>query len=149
MSLLFELLTILSLILLTAICTYNCFLSLKEQPVNKSYENASWCIHANPIGIMSRKHGFKANKSSHEVSLHNTSYLLGNRRTDNLQIPVSGMHICCYLNVQEHCIYLTVLKGEVSINGTPLLADPKKRVPLNSGSTLRFDNTVELLIQHL
>lgn len=150
----FEILSVFSLSLMTSAFVYEFFQNFHNNSVNEKHIDISsgWSLMSKQIGTITEKKTcfFLHQKSMSTVPLTRKSYLLGNRRSDDLQLPIAGKHICCYLNIQHNCIYLTVISGaghNIFLNGNEIKPDSKIRFNLSSGSTLRFDHSIELAIQ--
>ena len=80
-----------------------------------------------------------------EMPLEKGTYLLGNDRGCDIYLDVSA-RTRLFLDVRPECVYLTVMKGTVTIAGAQYHANPGCRMELHEYKRIRVGN-VDLSLQ--
>lgn len=83
-----------------------------------------------------------------ELGLSEGTYYAGNGTKNDIYIDESsgGKKIKMFLDVRRECIYLTIMKGSVTISGIKYEADPGKRLELMNHTRIRVGN-VDLILK--
>ena len=82
-----------------------------------------------------------------EMPLEEGTYLIGNDRGCDIYLDVSGRgRTRLFLDVRPECVYLTVMKGTVTIAGTQYHANPGSRMELQEYMRIRVGNA-DLILQ--
>ena len=109
-----------------------------------------WNLHAVRTGTV--KFGFRhflltAGKNrENEIPLEEGTYLVGNRRGDDIYLDSTGRKVQLFVDVRHQCVYLTVMKGAVSIAGIKYQADSGKRLEIQEHMRIRAGN-VDLIFK--
>ena len=99
-----------------------------------------WYLSAERTGTAEnglRQFLLPADRLKNEAALGEGRYYAGNRLTDDLYIDAAGPRIRLYINVQKDVVYLSVLKGTVSIDNHRCEADPGQRIRLREYTVMR------------
>ena len=72
------------------------------------------------------------------IGLSEGCYFMGNRRIDEIYVDSSGPRIKLYINVQRERVFLTVLKGYVSIENHTVYANDTIRLEIMEYSKIRI-----------
>ena len=81
------------------------------------------------------------------MPLEEGTYLIGNDRGCDIYLDVSGRgRTRLFLDVRPECVYLTVMKGTVTIAGTQYHANPGSRMELQEYMRIRVGNA-DLILQ--
>lgn len=75
---------------------------------------------------------------SEKIGLSEGCYFMGNRRRDEIYVDSSGPRIRLYVNVQKERVFLTVLKGHISIDSQVVYANRAARTELPDYSKIRI-----------
>ena len=127
----FQVLTVIALLALTV----QEGIRLKKQCHRRDpCDKAVWKIISEQTGTV--KSSFRLHRKirkgfQHKVSLGEGCYFFGNRRRDEIYIDTSGQRVKMYLNVQQDRIYLTILKGNISINNQSYTEDRSSRIEIS------------------
>lgn len=136
----FELITIASAFLFM---NYIFFFCGPFQDLEEDTEEPVWDMKAARIGsvkkslrhlLMSRK------KIQKTISLSEGSFRAGNGFMDDVYIDISGSRVSLYLNVQRDELYLSVLRGSMSIDYHTYEADAGQVIQIYSGDRVEIDD---------
>lgn len=135
----FQILTIGSLFLFTI---YECIL-MKSNKMKEDNGKIVWNISSERIGV-ARRDFWKLIRGDRSleanISLSEGCYILGNRWGDEIYIDSSGKRVKIYFNVQKEKIYLTVLKGRISINNHIYDANKSSRIRIMEYTRIKIQD---------
>ena len=144
MTTVFELITVLSLFVLT-VALY--FSGDMHRPLDVEDESMiKWTIRARRIGPAKwRLRSLFARESTEKIRLTEGALIVGNRLKDECYIDDTGERVKLFLNVQRQKILVNVLKGRVYVGGECYEADEDVdgRIEVRSGMKIEI-NDVEL-----
>lgn len=104
-----------------------------------------WTLKAQRVGKAKKslRHMFvNERKLKDTIDLHEGTFVLGNGMSDDIYIDTSGKRIKIFLNVQRENIYLTVLKGSVSIQNYTYPQNKKEIIKLDDLSKVTADDVM-------
>lgn len=102
-----------------------------------------WSVKAQRVGKAKNtiRHMFvNGSKLKDSIDLYEDTFILGNGMSDDIYIDTSAKRIKLYLNVQRENIYLTVLKGSVSIQNHTFVQNKEEIIKLNDLSKVVVDD---------
>lgn len=145
MTTVFELITILSLFVLTVALYLS---GDMHRPLDVEDESMTmWTMRARRVGPSKwRVHSFLVRGSNNEkIRLTEGTLIVGNRLKDECYIDDTGERVKLFLNVQRQKIMLSVLKGRIYIAGESYEADEDVdgRIELRTGMKIEC-NDLEL-----
>ena len=143
MTIVFELITIISLLALTVIF----YLSgeTKRGPFDTQAETM-WTMRARRVGPARWcLRSFFARGSSEKIRLEEGTLIVGNRLRDECYIDDTGERVKLFLNIQRQKVLVNVLKGKAYVGGECWGAaeDVDGRIEVRSGMKIEL-NDVEL-----
>ena len=143
MTIVFELITIISLLALTVIF----YLSgeTKRGPFDTQAETM-WTMRARRVGPARWcLRSFFARGSSEKIRLEEGTLIVGNRLRDECYIDDTGERVKLFLNIQRQKVLVNVLKGRAYVGGECWGADEDVdgRIEVRSGMKIEL-NDVEL-----
>ena len=106
-----------------------------------------WTMFAERTGAA--KHGFwqkfiKKKSLSTSIPLSEGTFIVSNRLSGDIYVDSSGPAVKLYLNVQRGKLYVSILKGKISIDNCTCYANQTNRFELREYSSLRIaDVTVQ------
>ncbi len=136
----FEVITICAAIVFTVALG----MSMKHTKMIDDDREIAWYLRANRHGrarTSFRSILMSAEKLKDEVAVSEGTYCAGNRLIDDLYIDCSGQRIRLYLNVQKDKVFVSVLKGIISVDQNSYGADPEKRIEIREYATIVVGET--------
>ena len=100
-----------------------------------------WNMFAERTGAA--KNGFlqkvmKRNALSTSIALSEGTYIVSNRFSNDIYVDASGPIVKLYLNVQRGKVYVSIIKGHISIDNCTCYADQTTRVEIPEYSRVRI-----------
>ena len=145
MTTVFELITILSLFVLTVALWFSG--EIRRKPLDVEDESMTmWTMRARRIGPAKwRLRSLFARESTEKIRLTEGTLTVGNRLKDECYIDDTGERVKLFLNVQRQKILVNVLKGRVYVGGEcyEVDEDVDGRIEMRSGMKIELDD-VEL-----
>ena len=140
----FELITILSLFVLTVALYLS---GDMHRPLDVEDESMTmWTMRARRVGPAKwRLYSFFARGSSEKIRLEEGTLIVGNRLRDECYIDDTGERVKLFLNIQRQKVLVNVLKGKAYVGGECWEADEDVdgRIEVRSGMKIEL-NDVEL-----
>ena len=135
---LFELITIGAMFLCTI---YEWYATRSVKDVGEVCGEIIWTMLAERTGAA--KCGFwqkvmKKKALSTSIPLSEGTYIVSNRFINDIYVEASGPIVKLYLNVQKNKVYVSVLKGHISIDNCTCYSNRTTRVEIPEYSRLRI-----------
>lgn len=136
----------------TIFCMFFLFLLLFVRPKNEKWkknnkQGALWKVRAIRVGKAKKTFAyyfFPPDYLKDEIVLQTGVYTLGNRIWNDVYLDVAEEPVKIHLNVQQNQVYLTVLKGHVTIQSYHYHANSKENILLEDMSRVEIG---EILLQ--
>ena len=101
----------------------------------------AWTMLAERTGVAKcsfLKKVMKKKTLSTSIPLSEGTYIVSNRFMNDVYVDASGPTVKLYLNVQKSKVYVSVLKGHISIDNRSCYANRTTRVEIHEYSRLRI-----------